>query len=96
MKKSARNMSVESPANTAHAGGNGTALAVAPESMPVDLAAILAGLQTMRNGDFSVRLPGSWTGLGGKIADTFNEIVCRESADGAGTAPRRPNCRQGR
>jgi HAMP domain-containing protein/CheY-like chemotaxis protein/signal transduction histidine kinase len=29
----------------------------------------------MRNGDFSVRLPGSWTGLAGKIADTFNEIV---------------------
>jgi HAMP domain-containing protein/CheY-like chemotaxis protein len=33
------------------------------------------GLQTMRDGDFSVRLPGSWTGLEGKIADTFNEIV---------------------
>jgi len=29
----------------------------------------------MRNGDFSVRLPGSWTGLQGKIADTFNSIV---------------------
>jgi len=29
----------------------------------------------MRNGDFSVRLPGSWTGLAGKIADTFNSIV---------------------
>jgi hypothetical protein len=29
----------------------------------------------MRNGDFSVRLPGSWTGLAGKTADTFNEIV---------------------
>jgi HAMP domain-containing protein/signal transduction histidine kinase/DNA-binding response OmpR family regulator len=29
----------------------------------------------MRDGDFSVRLPGSWTGLDGKIADTFNEIV---------------------
>jgi hypothetical protein len=28
-----------------------------------DLSLILAGLQTMRNGDFSVRLPGSWTGL---------------------------------
>src|SRR5689334_4008814 len=72
MKKSARNMS---PGSSAHAGGNGTALAMAPEATPVDLAAILAGLQTMRNGDFSVRLPGSWTGLGGKIADTFNEIV---------------------
>src|SRR5579863_9044572 len=40
-----------------------------------DLSLILAGLQTMRDGDFSVRLPGDWTGLSGKIADTFNEIV---------------------
>jgi HAMP domain-containing protein/CheY-like chemotaxis protein/nitrogen-specific signal transduction histidine kinase len=40
-----------------------------------DLGAILASLQTMREGDFSVRLPGSWTGLAGKIADTFNSIV---------------------
>src|SRR3984957_4910790 len=39
-----------------------------------ELAAILASLQTMRDGDFSVRLPGAWTGLPGKIADTFNEI----------------------
>jgi HAMP domain-containing protein/CheY-like chemotaxis protein/signal transduction histidine kinase len=29
----------------------------------------------MRDGDFSVRLPGDWTGLAGKIADTFNDIV---------------------
>jgi len=40
-----------------------------------ELKAILAALQTMRQGEFSVRLPGSWTGLSGKIADTFNEIV---------------------
>ena len=40
-----------------------------------DLAVILAGLQTMRDGDFSIRLPGNWTGLPGKVADTFNEIV---------------------
>jgi HAMP domain-containing protein/CheY-like chemotaxis protein/GAF domain-containing protein len=40
-----------------------------------DLAVILTGLQTMRNGDFSVRLPGSWTGLAGKVADTFNDIA---------------------
>lgn len=39
------------------------------------LAVILASLRTMRAGDFSLRLPGSWTGLAGKIADTFNEIV---------------------
>jgi HAMP domain-containing protein/CheY-like chemotaxis protein/signal transduction histidine kinase len=40
-----------------------------------DLRVILASLQTMREGDFSVRLPGSWTGLAGKVADTFNAIV---------------------
>jgi HAMP domain-containing protein/CheY-like chemotaxis protein/signal transduction histidine kinase len=42
---------------------------------PDDLALILASLQTMRDGDFSVRLPVAWVGLEGKIADTFNDIV---------------------
>src|ERR1700737_2430949 len=36
---------------------------------------LLHALQAMRIGDFSVRLPGNQTGLAGKIADTFNEIV---------------------
>ncbi len=69
-------------ANTAVANGgpaagenkNGHSLRGA-ESGSADLSVILASLQTMRNGDFSVRLPGSWTGLEGKIADTFNSIV---------------------
>ncbi|HEY6488514.1 MAG: HAMP domain-containing protein [Terracidiphilus sp.] len=39
------------------------------------MAAMLQSLQTMKNGDFSVRLPVTWTGLPGKIADNFNEIV---------------------
>ncbi len=39
------------------------------------LATILESLQTMKNGNFSVRLPVTWTGLPGKIADNFNEIV---------------------
>src|SRR5437868_4483188 len=54
---------------------NGNAVAVVDEPGAPDLTAILVSLQTMRDGDFSVRLPGSWTGLAGKIADTFNEIV---------------------
>ena len=41
----------------------------------LDLTVILTSLQTMRDGDFTVRLPGTWVGLAGKIADTFNEIV---------------------
>jgi HAMP domain-containing protein/CheY-like chemotaxis protein/signal transduction histidine kinase len=59
-------------------GGNGGSVLVEDsrtEQASGDLSAILASLQTMRNGDFSVRLPGSWTGLSGKIADTFNSIV---------------------
>jgi HAMP domain-containing protein/CheY-like chemotaxis protein/signal transduction histidine kinase len=51
-----------------HKSGNG-------DTASADLNAILASLQTMRDGDFSVRLPGYWTGLHGKIADTFNDIV---------------------
>jgi HAMP domain-containing protein/CheY-like chemotaxis protein/signal transduction histidine kinase len=51
-------------------GSHANAQVASPE-----LAAILASLQTMRDGDFSVRLPGAWVGLSGKIADTFNEIV---------------------
>jgi HAMP domain-containing protein/CheY-like chemotaxis protein/signal transduction histidine kinase len=53
---------------------NGNSVMV-DQAAPQDLSAILASLQTMRDGDFSVRLPGSWTGLEGKIADTFNSIV---------------------
>jgi HAMP domain-containing protein/signal transduction histidine kinase/DNA-binding response OmpR family regulator len=40
-----------------------------------DQSELLRALQAVRDGDFSVRLPGDWTGLEGKIADTFNEIV---------------------
>src|SRR5262244_3313382 len=59
-------------AASAASEGNG---AFAEEAPVPNLAIILAGLQTVRDGDFSVRLPGSWTGLAGKLADTFNEIV---------------------
>src|SRR2546429_344122 len=55
---------------TAAAHANGSAVATSSE-----LRTVLAGLQAMRDGNFSVRLPGDWTGLEGKIADTFNEIV---------------------
>ncbi len=41
----------------------------------LDLTVILTSLQSMRDGDFTVRLPGTWIGLAGKIADTFNDIV---------------------
>jgi hypothetical protein len=40
-----------------------------------DQQLLLQALMAMREGDFSARLPGDWTGLSGKIADTFNEII---------------------
>jgi len=71
MKKSER--SAKAGAGTQTVSNNGHSEVYEPVS--ADLGAILASLQTMREGDFSVRLPGSWTGLAGKIADTFNDIV---------------------
>src|SRR5262245_65647749 len=42
---------------------------------PPELLDLLNALQSMRVGDFSVRMSGGQVGLVGKIADTFNEIV---------------------
>jgi len=69
-----------SSANTRIDGGGNSGsdvghVAHAAEVSHADLSVLLSGLRTMRDGDFSVRLPGNWTGLAGKIADTFNEIV---------------------
>jgi len=77
MKRNIHNTSasVEStPLRAGSDGGDGLSTVVTEVSQP-DLSVILGGLQTMRDGDFSVRLPGSWTGLPGKLADTFNDIV---------------------
>ncbi len=40
-----------------------------------DTQALLRAMQAVQEGNFSVRLPHHWTGLSGKIADTFNAIV---------------------
>src|SRR5580704_13026510 len=50
----------------AHLNGNG--------AIP-ELQDLLAAMQAMSVGDFSVRMSGNRTGIAGKIADTFNEIV---------------------
>src|SRR5258706_378813 len=36
---------------------------------------LLLALQAVREGDFGARLPCDWTGVDGKIADTFNDVV---------------------
>src|ERR1044072_977225 len=59
----------KAPPPPTRANGNGRA-----ESDPI-LSPLLQALQSMRMGDFSVRLPTDQVGLAGKIADAFNDIV---------------------
>ncbi|HET9474970.1 MAG TPA: HAMP domain-containing protein, partial [Steroidobacteraceae bacterium] len=54
---------------------NGHAADGLAPAVEVDLKKLLRALQAVRDGDFSVRLPPDQTGLAGKIADTFNELV---------------------
>ncbi len=74
-KNDGSGVAVAPPISKFSAGRNEKNNGAGSNVAPGELAAILASLQTMRDGDFSVRLPGAWTGLSGKIADTFNEIV---------------------
>ncbi|MGH9733800.1 MAG: hybrid sensor histidine kinase/response regulator, partial [Candidatus Acidiferrales bacterium] len=69
--RSGRSATAEPNVNVA---GNGSG-ASHTDGDAIDLNVLLGALQTMRNGDFSVRLPGSWTKIPGKIADTFNDIA---------------------
>src|SRR3954468_21963155 len=46
----------------------------------VDSAELLRALMAVRNGDFSVRLASDRSGIAGKIADTFNEIVAAKQS----------------
>jgi HAMP domain-containing protein/CheY-like chemotaxis protein/nitrogen-specific signal transduction histidine kinase len=75
MKRDSQNTStaVANGESSAQQRDGHSVLAASPDAS--ELTAILASLQTMRDGEFSVRLPGSWTGLPGKIADTFNDIA---------------------
>src|SRR5438046_10594072 len=64
MKKSTP-VSIVRPANGARFNGENQ----------IDLKQFLNALITFKRGNFSVRLPADWTGLDGKVADTFNEVI---------------------
>ena len=40
-----------------------------------EMAVILGALNALRRGDAGVRLPPSWLGVSGRVADVFNEVV---------------------
>jgi len=48
-----------------------------PDNGLCDNDQLLGALMAFKQGDFSARLPNYWTGVAGKIADTFNEIIER-------------------
>jgi len=41
----------------------------------LDASQLLTALMAFKRGDFSARLPDHWTGIAGKIADTFNDVI---------------------
>jgi HAMP domain-containing protein len=43
----------------------------------VDARQLLSALVAVKKGDFSARLPPEWTGLAGRISDTFNDVIER-------------------
>ncbi len=45
------------------------------ERSDLDTRQMLHGLAALKKGDFSVRLPMEWTGMAGKVADTFNDLA---------------------
>ena len=53
---------------------NGDVLA-ASVAAPRVLQRVLRCLTAVQKGDFSARMPSEWTGLEGKVADAFNEII---------------------
>jgi len=66
---------VRRPKKARPAAGQNGADPVRHDVSAAELEALLAALQAMRQGDFTVRLGGNQVGLAGKIADTFNDIV---------------------
>jgi hypothetical protein len=56
----------------------------------LDSKLLLQVLTSVKKGDFSARLPGSWTGMDGKIADTLNDIIeMMSDSNGASESGRR-------
>src|SRR5215469_10782653 len=41
----------------------------------LDTSVLLTALRAVQKGDFSVRLPLDWTGVAGKVADVFNDVI---------------------
>src|SRR5579859_1347932 len=54
---------------------NGGKNANGQEERAFDADRVLSALISLKKGDFDVRLPVGWTGIAGKVADTFNDVA---------------------
>jgi len=52
--------------------GNGSHL---DDGDQLDSKQLLAAFTAFKRGDFSAQLPDDWTGVAGKVADTFNDVI---------------------
>ena len=64
MKKTPSTIPLPRPKNGARQNGN-----------QFDTRQLLTALTAFKRGDFSARLPEDWTGVAGKVADTFNTVI---------------------
>ena len=64
MKKTT-SVSIAHPANGSRFNGDNQ----------VELRQLLNALTAFKRGNFTIRLPEDWTGLAGKVADTFNDVI---------------------
>src|SRR5258708_22469658 len=46
-----------------------------PSLQAIDADRVLSALIALNKGDFGARLPVGWTGIAGKVADTFNDLA---------------------
>jgi CheY-like chemotaxis protein/signal transduction histidine kinase/HAMP domain-containing protein len=61
-------LAAEPSGHNGHGNGNG-------ENGAAESQILLKAMLAFRDGDFTVRLPVGWTGVFGKIADSFNEVL---------------------
>ena len=64
-----------SRAKEAGRAGATTSASTEPLPAPLDAEQILMVLTALKKGDFSVRLPVTWTGTAGRVADAFNDVA---------------------
>src|SRR5581483_217081 len=56
-------------------GTNGSKTSEPGSGQSIDTNRILSALIELKKGDFGARLPVGWTGIAGKVADTFNDLA---------------------